>query len=50
MRAMLLLVTLWILVAARADAQRDAYKLAREWLDNAIARIKPGASTAPINW
>ena len=31
-----------------ADSQRDAYKLAREWLDNAIARIKPGASTAHI--
>jgi len=30
------------------DGQRDAYKKAREWLDNAIARIKPGASTARI--
>ena len=28
--------------------QHDAYKKAREWLDNAIARIKPGASTAHI--
>ena len=28
--------------------QHDAYKLAREWLDNAMMRIKPGASTAHI--
>ena len=35
-------------VGRATDSQRDAYKLAREWLDNAIARIKPGASTAHI--
>jgi Xaa-Pro dipeptidase len=29
-------------------AQHDAYKKAREWLDSAIERIKPGASTAHI--
>jgi Xaa-Pro aminopeptidase len=29
-------------------SQCDAYKKAREWLDNAMARIKPGASTADI--
>jgi Xaa-Pro aminopeptidase len=28
--------------------QRDAYSKAREWLDKAIERIKPGASTAHI--
>ena len=35
-------------VGRATPAQHDAYKLAREWLDNAIARIKPGASTAHI--
>ena len=35
-------------VGRATPAQQDAYKLAREWLDNAIARIKPGASTAHI--
>ncbi len=35
-------------VVRATDDQRDAYKKAREWLDNAIARIKPGASTAHI--
>jgi Xaa-Pro dipeptidase len=35
-------------VGRATDSQRDAYKKAREWLDNAIARIKPGASTAHI--
>ena len=35
-------------VGRATDDQRDAYKKAREWLDNAIARIKPGASTAHI--
>jgi Xaa-Pro aminopeptidase len=35
-------------VGRATDAQRDAYKQAREWLDNAMARIKPGASTAHI--
>lgn len=35
-------------VGRATDAQRDAYKKAREWLDNAMARIKPGATTAEI--
>ena len=35
-------------VGRATPAQHDAYKRAREWLDNAIARIKPGASTAHI--
>jgi len=35
-------------VGRATPAQHDAYKKAREWLDNAIARIKPGASTAYI--
>jgi Xaa-Pro aminopeptidase len=35
-------------VGRATDAQRDAYKTAREWLDNAMARIQPGASTAHI--
>ena len=35
-------------VGRATDAQRDAHKKAREWLDNAMARIKPGASTAHI--
>jgi Xaa-Pro dipeptidase len=35
-------------VGRATDPQRDAYKKAREWLDNAMARIKPGASTAHI--
>jgi Xaa-Pro aminopeptidase len=35
-------------VGRATDAQRDAYKKTREWLDNAMARIKPGASTAHI--
>ena len=35
-------------VSRATHAQRDAYKKAREWLDNAMARIKPGASTAHI--
>ena len=35
-------------VVRETPAQHDAYKKAREWLDNAIARIKPGASTAHI--
>ncbi|MGC2586581.1 MAG: Xaa-Pro peptidase family protein, partial [Pseudolabrys sp.] len=35
-------------VVRATPAQHDAYKKAREWLDNAIARIKPGASTAHI--
>jgi Xaa-Pro aminopeptidase len=35
-------------VVRATPAQHDAYRRAREWLDNAIARIKPGASTAHI--
>jgi Xaa-Pro aminopeptidase len=35
-------------VGRATPAQRDAYKKAREWLDNAMARIKPGVSTAHI--
>ncbi len=35
-------------VCRATPAQHDAYKKAREWLDNAIERIKPGASTAHI--
>jgi Xaa-Pro aminopeptidase len=35
-------------VGRATPAQHDAYKKARDWLDNAIARIKPGATTAHI--
>jgi Xaa-Pro dipeptidase len=35
-------------VGRATPAQHDAYKLAREWLDNAMARIKPGATTSEI--
>jgi Xaa-Pro dipeptidase len=35
-------------VGRATPAQHDAYKIAREWLDCAMARIKPGASTADI--
>jgi Xaa-Pro dipeptidase len=35
-------------VGRATPAQHDAYKKAREWLDNAIERIKPGATTAHI--
>ncbi|HET7154452.1 MAG TPA: Xaa-Pro peptidase family protein [Hyphomicrobiaceae bacterium] len=35
-------------VGRATDAQRDAYKLCREWLDKAIALIKPGQSTDKI--
>ena len=35
-------------VVRATPAQHDAYRKAREWLDNAIERIKPGASTAHI--
>ena len=35
-------------VGRATASQRDAYKRAREWLDDAMARIKPGASTAYI--
>ena len=35
-------------VGRATPAQHDAYKKAREWLDNAMVRIKPGASTRDI--
>src|SRR5580700_5440433 len=35
-------------VGRATASQRDAYKKAREWLDDAMARIKPAASTAHI--
>ncbi|RAI42165.1 M24 family metallopeptidase [Rhodoplanes roseus] len=35
-------------VGRATPVQHDAYKRAREWLDNAIARIKPGVTTAHI--
>ena len=35
-------------VGRATDSQRDAYKKAREWLDGAMARIKPGAKTSDI--
>jgi Xaa-Pro aminopeptidase len=35
-------------VGRATPSQHDAYKMAREWLDNAMARIKPGTSTADI--
>jgi Xaa-Pro dipeptidase len=35
-------------VCRATPEQHDAYRKAREWLDNAIERIKPGASTAHI--
>ena len=35
-------------VGRATPAQRDAYKLCREWLDKAIALIKPGVSTDRI--
>jgi Xaa-Pro dipeptidase len=35
-------------VGKATPAQRDAYKLCREWLDNAIALIKPGVSTDKV--
>ena len=35
-------------VGRATPAQHDAYKKARGWLDEAITRIKPGASTAHI--
>lgn len=35
-------------VGRATDPQRDAYKKAREWLDNAIALIKPGVSTDKV--
>lgn len=35
-------------VASASGAQRDAYTRAREYMDNAIALVKPGATTADI--
>jgi len=35
-------------VGYATDAQRDAYKKAREWVDKAIAEIKPGVTTDKI--
>ncbi len=35
-------------VGSASTAQRDAYKIAREFMDRAIALVKPGASTADI--
>jgi Xaa-Pro dipeptidase len=35
-------------VGRATPAQHDAYKRAREWLDGAMARIRPGATTADI--
>ena len=35
-------------VGRATPAQHDAYKKAREWLDNAIALIKPGVSTDKV--
>src|SRR5258705_3556986 len=35
-------------VGRATDAQRDAYKKAREWLDKAIALIKPGITTDKV--
>jgi Xaa-Pro dipeptidase len=35
-------------VGRATPVQHDAYKKAREWLDTAMERIKPGASTAHI--
>jgi Xaa-Pro dipeptidase len=35
-------------VGRATPAQHDAYKTAREWLDNAIALIKPGVSTDKV--
>ena len=35
-------------VGRATPAQHDAYKQCREWLDNAMVRIKPGATTSHI--
>lgn len=35
-------------VGRATDAQRDAYKKAREWIDNAIALVRPGVGTDQI--
>jgi len=35
-------------VGSATDAQRDAYKRARGWMDAAIARVRPGVGTDQI--
>ncbi|MEE8496799.1 MAG: M24 family metallopeptidase [Xanthomonadales bacterium] len=35
-------------VGRATDSQRDAYKQAREWIDNAIALVRPGIGTDDI--
>tara|TARA_B110000503_G_scaffold35015_1_gene57290 strand:+ start:4230 stop:5606 length:1377 start_codon:yes stop_codon:yes gene_type:complete len=35
-------------VGSASSAQRDAYQIAREYMDRAIALVKPGATTADI--
>lgn len=35
-------------VGSATTPQRDAYKLAREWMDSAIEAVKPGVATADI--
>ena len=35
-------------VGSASRAQRDAYRIAREYMDRAIALVKPGATTADI--
>jgi len=35
-------------VGRASDAQRDAYKRAREWIDASIELMKPGATTADV--
>ena len=35
-------------VGSASSAQRDAYKICREYIDKAIALVKPGATTADI--
>jgi len=35
-------------VGSASTAQRDAYKIAREYMDRAIALVRPGATTADI--
>ncbi len=35
-------------VGSASPAQRDAYKIAREYMDRAIAAVRPGATTADI--
>jgi Xaa-Pro dipeptidase len=36
-------------VGRATDAQRDAYKRAREWIDASIALVKPGITTDKIS-